>query len=557
MIRSICRFAAPALVAALAGHAAAAKEHAKGVVYKDLNSNGVRDAGEPGLPGVRVSNGVEFATTDDSGRYEIAVTDDTIVFVVKPRGYQTPMDEHGVPRYYYIHKPDGSPDADFVFKGVAPTGPLPESIDFPLTPVRDTGRFKIFVFGDTQPYNQQQVDWLSHDVIEEIALQQRQGAGLAFGISLGDLVGDDLDLFHPLNDAIGELGVRVHSVYGNHDMNFMSPNDVHDDETFERVYGPTDYVFQQGDVHFIVLDNVRWNGFDGLRRNGRPRTGNYNGHLHEHQLEFVANYLEEVPSEELIVICTHIPMHGDDPDHRQHTTPQLPELLEILSGHPRTLSLSGHTHINQNFFFGSEMGFSPEQPGQFGEPVHHHLNLVTASGSWYRGEPDEYGIPHSTMRCGAPNGYAFIEFDGPNYRVDWRAARRDKSFQMHVHTPEVIGSDGTDGEIVANVFNGTALCSVDWKLAGGPWNQMRQDRRPDPFLQEQNAREEAQDMLDGFRRVNQAQNSSHIWVADLPSGLDGGVHTAVVRWTSIFGDVHESVRLFRVSADGSDVAAAD
>src|SRR5690554_2898977 len=61
---------------------------ARGVVYQDRNGNGVRDEGEPGLAGIRVSNGVDIVATDDQGRYEIEINaDDAIIFVLKPRGY--------------------------------------------------------------------------------------------------------------------------------------------------------------------------------------------------------------------------------------------------------------------------------------------------------------------------------------------------------------------------------------------------------------------------------------------------------------------------------------
>jgi hypothetical protein len=59
---------------------------ARGVVFHDANDNQVFDEGDKPLVGIRVSNGREIATTDESGRYELPVGDDTILFVLKPRG---------------------------------------------------------------------------------------------------------------------------------------------------------------------------------------------------------------------------------------------------------------------------------------------------------------------------------------------------------------------------------------------------------------------------------------------------------------------------------------
>ncbi|RMH30435.1 MAG: hypothetical protein D6692_01950 [Planctomycetota bacterium] len=180
----------------------------------------------------------------------------------------------------------------------------------------------------------------------------------------------------------------------------MSPDDEHADETFERVFGPTDYDFFHGDTFFIVLDSVRWNGFDGYNNSGRPKNGNYVGAVSDRQIAFVENLLRHVPTDSLVVIATHIPLNGEDP---RTTTANRDRLLRVLSGHSRTLSVSGHTHMQRHFYFGSADGYEPRAGTE-----HHHYNVVTASGTWWRGAEDERGIPHTMMRDGAPNGYAVL-----------------------------------------------------------------------------------------------------------------------------------------------------
>ena len=68
-------------------------EQATGYVFEDVNGNEQLDAGEPRLCGIRVSNGVDIVRTDQTGRYALEVDDDTILFVIKPRGYRTPIDQ--------------------------------------------------------------------------------------------------------------------------------------------------------------------------------------------------------------------------------------------------------------------------------------------------------------------------------------------------------------------------------------------------------------------------------------------------------------------------------
>ena len=81
---------------------------AHGVVYHDANKNGVRDTSESPVDGVCVSNGIDIVKTDKTGSYELPVDDDTIVFVIKPRGWMTAIDRQNIPRFYYIHKPGRS-----------------------------------------------------------------------------------------------------------------------------------------------------------------------------------------------------------------------------------------------------------------------------------------------------------------------------------------------------------------------------------------------------------------------------------------------------------------
>ena len=42
---------------------------ATGIVFNDLNGNGKRDIGEPGIAGVYVSNGRDIVTTDRNGSW--------------------------------------------------------------------------------------------------------------------------------------------------------------------------------------------------------------------------------------------------------------------------------------------------------------------------------------------------------------------------------------------------------------------------------------------------------------------------------------------------------
>ncbi|MFM8397667.1 MAG: metallophosphoesterase N-terminal domain-containing protein, partial [Pirellula sp.] len=159
---------------------------------------------------VKVSNGLDIVRTDAEGRYQLPLGDEGQVFVIKPAGYRTRLGPNQLPLFYYLHRPQGSPKLRFA--GVQPTGPLPQSIDFPLTEQAEPELFRVILFGDTQPRNLLEVDYIAHDVIADI----RKNSA-SFGVTLGDIAFDDLNVFEPLSQVVGLIGIPWYNVFGNHD----------------------------------------------------------------------------------------------------------------------------------------------------------------------------------------------------------------------------------------------------------------------------------------------------------------------------------------------------
>ncbi len=499
---------------------------ATGSVFDDLDGDGARGAREPGLAGVAVSNGRDVVRTDAAGRYRLRVGDDTILFVVKPSGWRTPLSPEHLPRFHYIHKPAGSAPG-LHFPGVAATGELPASVDFPLTPQTESDAFRVIVFGDTQPYDLEQLDFLSRDVISQVI-----GTDAAFGITLGDLVGDDLALFEPLNRAIARIGVPWYNVIGNHDTNYDARDDAGSDESFERVYGPTTYAFDYARAHFIVLDDVVYDGAD----RDPPSRQHYHGGFDADALAFVRAYLEGVPRDELVVLLMHMPLAGPPP----FGFAQSRELLALLANRPNTLSFSSHTHMQYQLFLGPEAGFMGKAP-------HLHVNQGAVAGSWWLGARDELGIPHATMRDGTPNGWSVLEIDGERYRLRFHAARRPESEQMSIHAPAAVSSaQAGASEVYANVYAGSERSSVELRFDDTPeWQPLERVELPDPFYLELLAREaELAPMLG--RPLPPAANSLHLWRGRLPANPPPGTHTLEVRSCDVFGQTFTARRLIRI-----------
>lgn len=504
---------------------ATAQDKATGVVYHDANNNGVFDAGEDVLPDVRVSNGKDIVSTGADGRYSIAVSDDTIVFVIKPSGYRTAMDADHVSRFYYIHKPNGSRKG-LKFPGVLPTGPLPKQINFPLYRRQEPTAFDVLFFGDPQPRNQTEIDYIAHDVVEPLI-----GTNAAFGVTLGDILFDDLNLFDSFNKTLGRIGVPWYNVIGNHDINYAADRDEDSDETYERVYGPAYYSFDYGGVHFIVVDDVHWMT-DGKRKF-------YRSGLSEAQLDFIENDLKGVPQQTLVVAMMHIPLV-------KSTTwlePKRDRLFRILETREHCVSLSGHTHHHEHVMIGKESGWKRPQP-------HHHIINVTVSGAWWSGQKDENGIPHTMCADGTPNGYTVMHFDGSDYLLEYRAARKAADYQIRVTAPEVVDSAAEKSSLIyANVFNAMPGAKVEWKLADSEaWQAMDKAAESDPTYKALHASEQplkAEKKLKWTAMAN-PMVSPHLWKTEIPPDVKTGTYAVQVRCTNPNGQILTGRRIFRV-----------
>ncbi|MEX0981514.1 MAG: calcineurin-like phosphoesterase family protein [Bacteroidales bacterium] len=524
MIKKITTIALTAFLVSITG---LAQTQVTGFVYEDLNGNNKLDRKEKGIANAPVSNGKEVVTTDKEGKYTLPIQNDNIVFVIKPSGYTTPVNEYNIPQYYYIHKPEGSPELEYA--GSPPTGPLPKEVNFGLVSQKESDTFSILVFGDPQSYTEEEVDFFHRAVAAELKNVQN----VEFGITMGDLVGDDLELLHPYKAAIRQIGIPWRNVLGNHDINFDVEHDSLSDETFETHFGPATYSFNQGKVHFIVLDDVLYPD---------PRDERvYWGGLREDQFAFIENDLKLVPKDHLIVLAFHILISKEDksgpfnPEHRNR-------LFQLLRDFPHTLSLSAHTHIQNQLFFGPEHGW--QQEGS-----HHHYNVGTTSGDWYSGKLNERGIPVSTMRDGTPKGYAYLNFNGTQYTIDYKVFDKAPEYKMAVFTPNVVLKDAwPSARIIVNFFLGGEQDSLFCKIDDGEWEKMDHTPVHDPFyVREVVDWDFTEELFPGSRPSNPAE-SSHTWTGFLPTDLEAGEHTVYIRAHDMFGREYTAERKFTIVA---------
>lgn len=493
-----------------------------GLVYEDPNRNGQRDPGEPGIGGILVSNQRQVVQTDAQGRYQLPLhSDETVIFVIKPADYAVPLNEDNLPQFYYIHQPEGSPDLKY--PGVPPTGPLPASVDFPLYKTAPTDTFDVIVFTDPQPLSHDEVNYIRDDVVAELV-----DVEAAFGMTLGDIMYDDLSLFPRYNAIVGKIGIPFYNCPGNHDLNYDAPDDRHALETFKGHFGPPYYALEYGRVSFVILKTMEWLGGDD--------TGNYHGKISEEQLQWLQNYLKFVPEEQLIVFAMHIPIYFSGSDDEHVNVLNRASLFEVLADRKHLLALAGHLHMIEYSEFGEELGCR-------GEATFRQWICAAVSGSWWSGPKDERGVPTTDQRDGAPNGYHIFTFAGNQYTQRFKAASRGDDDQMRISSPSSIltkaAADTT--RIVVNVFNGNRHWKVTCRVDDGAPIAMTQTRMKDPFVVRLRKTHE-----DSYPEWIQPQPTAHIWTAPLPSDVQPGVHTIRVEALEPGGGSHTRARVFEI-----------
>lgn len=405
-----------------------AADQARGTVFHDQNRNSMLDAGEPGIAGVSVSNGREVVTTGPDGRYALPAYEDMNLFITKPAGYTNPVDEDMVPQFNYVHKVAGSPALRF--GGIEPTGPLPQAVNFPLIEDGVGDKFSCLVFGDAQPYSSREVSYVRETAGNLLAT--RDNSNTECLIFAGDVMGDDLSLYPRFKKIISVGGVPQYFVGGNHDLDFDAKDDAHSFDTFRREWGPEYYSFDIGNVHFVVLDNVRYpcNGVDDHPFCDPAKNPTYNGVISARQLEWLKNDLAQVPADKLIVLNAHIPfVTFTDNTAAKHQTDNLNALYDIIGDRP-ALGLTGHTHTTEQILPGEYFDGWEKNTGT-GPAKFHQIITGGLSGSWWTGDLNDQGVPHGTQRLGSPRGYYQIDFDGSDYVDTYKTFNTPEEVQLH------------------------------------------------------------------------------------------------------------------------------
>jgi hypothetical protein len=192
--------------------------------------------------------------------------------------------------------------------------------------------------------------------------------------------------------------------------------------------------------------------------------------------------------------------------------------------------------------------------GWKGATPHHHHVMTAVSGSWWSGPYDHRGVACADSRDGAPNGFHILSVDGAAYKTRFVPAKEpngrqmrlsiasrfhgvDREVQREFRQGQLLGSPIARASLgaaslVADVFDGGPKTKVAMRIGDRGPIEMTRQARPDPFVEEVFARNEATK-----KSWVKAEISSHVWTARLPADLAVGAHRVIVEAITEYGDV--------------------
>ena len=255
--------------------------------------------------------------------------------------------------------------------------------------------------------------------------------------------------------------------------------------------------------------------------------------------------LAHTPDDTLIVMVMHIPINTFLDNEPYQNLQDRDAFFALFEGRRYTVSFAGHTHTTEHHYYDGHDGWKGAAP-------HHHHVLTALSGSWWSGPYDHRGVASADSRDGTPNGFHILSVDGLNYTTRFVPAKEPNGRQMRLSIDSRFHGISKDADrdfrqvrllgspvprdalhastLIANVFDGGEKTKVKMVIGDRAPIEMTRRARPDPFVQEVFARNEATK-----KAWVKAEDCSHIWTARLPGDLAPGTYPVVVEATGEYG----------------------
>lgn len=318
--------------------------------------------------------------------------------------------------------------------------------------------------------------YASRDAVEDLFAEMRRTVptvqGPCYGMCLGDIAQNSTAVYSQYCLNLASLEIPFFNVIGNHD-HFVTGAETDDESAaaFEAAFGPRNYSFDLGQVHFVVVDNCIY------QKDLRAYPFLYG--LEDEFLEWLKGDLARVPKDMPVMICTHANMFKDTGANNWvydgiDCSYRFDDFMKAIQGFDKVYIWAGHYHVG--WFVGKvDMACNPSGVETF---------VVARSTGVLNG--NEY-----VTSDGTPQGFVMLEASGKD--ISWKfhpittyeAPFKGPAAPQYIWRPEVweencqmrAYSRGTydDDFVYANIF----LWDPSWELPvlkiGGQSFPMTQD----------------------------------------------------------------------------------
>lgn len=442
----------------------------------------VRDDAGAGIAGVVVSDGLKVTTTDADGVYYLPsdLARRHFVFVSIPSGYEVSATQ-SCPRFY--RRIDA--------------GQSVNRADFTLTRREASAdRHSLIVMADIQlsADNASETSYLDY-VVPDVLKTVEGLSTEVYGISLGDLVWNDMSLYPKYRQGLETMGFTTFSLPGNHDHDPAQPTDSLALESYERYFGPANYSVNIGKIHYVFLDNVLFDSHTP------GKDSEYGRGLTDEICEWLEADLSHVPEGSTLVVSAHCPIlyltgNSEARNHRNYQ-----RFVDAISPY-RVHAFGGHKHYHDTYRYDD------------GQKVMHCVART----------PGDLYINGDVNCDGTPRGYVVVDVDGEELSWYYKSVGEPQQMQMRLYAPGRTNSD----YVYANIWGyDTRWSEVTWiPDTGGPGVAMERTQRTDPYYEE---------LLATGARGGTPTNTRHMFRV-----RPGAERSGTVRVTDSFGRTSES-----------------
>lgn len=452
----------------------------KGVVFEDVNKDGIQQRNEKSLQNILISDGDTIVKTDIKGMYSLKVSGNSVVFPILPGDF-TLAGNNIISGSFFRVKTESTELLTH---------------NFPLQRDNNPKKFGVDVIGDVQVKDKEELTFAQHSILSELV----QNKNSEFALFMGDLSNDNDSMLIAIHHLINFLPIKSYHVMGNHDFDESKPRTP---RLFRSLFGTDVYAFFKGDACFVIL-----NDNDGFK-----------GNIPSSQIRFLKELIKFIPKTSLLVVSQHVPL--DEVSNNG-------EFLKVIGEHP-CLVLSGHTHTVHRKIWNSNVN---------------EWGVGASCGSWWQGERDYTGIPVSLQQCGTPRNFYRLFISGNKYELKFKGVGLDDNYQMDIKIKGQDSLDDSipslseiaNGCVVANVYSGCDSTKVEISIDNGNWLPMKHTEMIAPAVSkiiEWNKKKIYPSKF-STKIPLRKQQSPHIWTFQLPKN-DNNYHILRIRAYDDYG----------------------